>query len=198
MLPTFPALNDDFDAAVNLYLRMATRRYGIAIPKIGKSRISEGTKNVIVRPSGKAEKTKMVEAKVELKISGDDMRSLILPDLLGRLDAIAKDMAGQQEKHLFERLSELLKDTPNNLDARGEKFSPELFYKAINAIEIDFNPDGSANMPSIYIPPSMAEDVKAAVAQAENDQSFKERFDKLLLEKKEKWRAREADRQLVG
>jgi hypothetical protein len=198
VLPTSATLADEFNRAVTRFMRDATKRHGIAVSQIGRSRIFEGQKNVIVRPSGVHDETKIVEQSVELRIPGEEGRSLSLQGLLDHLVGLAKEMAGKQEQHLFATISEALAGTPNTVDAKGEKFSPELLYRAIETMEIDFKPDGTPIMPTLYISPAQAEGVKAAAAQADADPAFRKRFEQLMTKKKEQWRAREASRQLVG
>lgn len=198
MLPAFVTLTDQFDRATTRYMRDATKHHGIAVSKIGRSRIFEGQKNVIVRPTGERDETKMIEESVELRIPGEEARNLSLDGLLERLGGVAKEMAGRQERHLFATISETLAGKPNTVDAKGEKFSPELFYRMIEKIQIDFRPDGTPIMPTMYISPAQAKDVKAATIQADADPAFGKRFDEMMAKKREEWRAREASRQLVG
>lgn len=198
VLPTFATLADEFNRAITRFLREATKRHGVAVSQIGRSRIFEGKETIIVRPSGTHDETKMFRQSVELRIPVDEARSLSLQSLLERIDDVAKEMAAKQEKHLFATISESLAGTPNTLDAKGRKLSPELFYEMVDAIQIDFNSDGTPRMPTIYISPAQADNVKAVIAQAEADHAFKKRFDQLMAKKKEQWRVREASRQLVG
>lgn len=198
MLPTFATFDDEFNRAVSRFINESTKHHGIAISQVARATIFEGRKNVIVRPTGEHDETRREEQSVELTIPGEEARNLSLRGLLERLGGVAKEMAEKQERYLFATISETLAGTPNTIDAKGEKFSPETLYKAIEAIQIEFKPDGTPDMPTLYISPAQTENVKAAIRQAGADSNFDKRFKKMMEDKKEQWRAREASRQLVG
>jgi asparagine synthetase B (glutamine-hydrolysing) len=53
-------------------------------------------------------------------------------------------------------------------------------------------------MPVVHINPAQEEDVKAMIRRLETEPELKKRYDAIMMKKREEWRAREADRKLVG
>jgi hypothetical protein len=107
-------------------------------------------------------------------------------------------MAGQQIESFFEMMHQTTEKTGNVVDAGGKPFSPELMLEALEKIEIDFNSDGSPRMPTM----ALGEAQRAKLLESANDSEsmaiFEMRRDKIIDRKREEWRAREANRILVG
>ena len=78
----------------------------------------------------------------------DEPKEIGLQQLLDRLDEIAKDIAGQQSEHFFATLSEGAKKAGTTIDAQGQPLTPDLFLKMMETICINFNTDGTAQMPT--------------------------------------------------
>jgi hypothetical protein len=198
LLPEFPALKERFHQAVTRYLRDRARAHGVIVPDVPRSRIFEGRGHAIVRPSGETEVTQMFEAAAEMRIPIEDIPNLALDALLAKLDDIAESLASQQEKHLLQTIDAGLEKSGQTIDGKGKPFSPELVFLALEKIELDFNADGTARMPTVFVHPDQIPAVRAASATFDADPALKKRFDDIIAKKREEWRAREADRRLVG
>jgi hypothetical protein len=140
----------------------------------------------------------MHEAGSEVRIAADEIRSLHLPHLLQKLDAAAEEIVTKQAKNFYETISKGVEQVGNTLDAGGQRLTAELFLDAFQKILIDFNPDGSPQMPTVHISPDQQDDVTRMVQRLETEPALKQRFHDLIARKREEWRAREANRKLVG
>jgi hypothetical protein len=165
---------------------------------VPQGRVFEGRRNVIVREDGSEDETKMREVSAETRIAVDEMRELHLPKLLEKLDATVQEMAATQARHFYETMSEGVEKVGNTIDGGGQRFSAGLFLQAIEKIWIEFNADGSPQMPTVHISPNQTDDVKRTIERLESEPELKKRFDAIMINKREEWRAREADRKLVG
>jgi hypothetical protein len=65
-------------------------------------------------------------------------------------------------------------------------------------MHIDFNADGTAQFPEMHIHPDLSNAARMAFEELEKNPGLNQQFRRMISEKREEWRAREADRKLVG
>jgi hypothetical protein len=198
MIPDFPVLKEELNRAITCFMRERFKFHRGPLSDVPQGRVFEGRRNVIVRPDGSEDETKMREISAETRFAADDMRELHLPKLLEKLDAMVQEMAATQARHFYETMSEGVQKVGNTVDGGGQRFTAELFLQAMEKILIDFNADGSPEMPTVHISPNQTDDVKRMIERFESEPDLKKRFDTIMTKKREEWRAREADRKLVG
>lgn len=198
MLPEFPLLNEAFSRAVHRVLDERIRaRQGI-FGTVGRARMFEGERNIIVRPDGSDDPTVMREGRAELRISFDEMKGFGIQELLTRFEYIAEEMARQQSAYFLDTLSEGSKKAGTTIDAQGAPLTPQLLLRILETIQISFTADGVAQMPTILVSPGKEESVKAVIKELESNPELKKMHDNIFIKKREEWNAREADRILVG
>ena len=74
-----------------------------------------------------------------------------------------------------------------------------LYYDLMeNELEIDFDKDEQPELPTIVVHPDVFKNIAEKLAAFENDPEFRRKRAEILARKKLEWRAREADRKLVG
>ena len=158
----------------------------------------EGRVNTIIRPDGSEDPTSMNEGHAALSVPLDELNEFGLQQLLDRLDEIAKEMARQRSEYFFATIRDSSKKVGITIDAHGQPLTPDLFLRMIDTLWINFNADGTAQMPTLVIGPSSQDSVKGAIQQLENSPELKKKFNDIMIKKREEWNAREADRILVG
>lgn len=84
------------------------------------------------------------------------------------------------------------------LDAKGRKFDAQLVIELLEKMQIEFYPDGTPHEIFGDGPLFMPEKMAAVDKEFESNPELKRKFDEMMEKKKEEWRAREADRKLVG
>ena len=198
MLPDFPVLKDDLNKAITRVLQERARAYQGEIGNIRRARVFEGRRNVIVRTDGSEEETPLITSSAELSISFSELKDFDLPELLIRLDKIAFDIAEQQSRRFYEAMSEGIEKVGNTIDAQGGGITPELILKAFDTISIDFNSDGSPNLPTFHGNPAGQKAIESAMIEINTDPVLQRRFQGIMIKKREEWNAGEADRILVG
>jgi hypothetical protein len=198
MIPDFPVLKDELNRAITRFMRERFRVHQGPLSDVPQGRVFEGRRNVIVRQDGSEDETKMREVSAETRFAVDEIRELHLPKLLEKLDATVQEMAATQARHFYETMSEGVQKVGNTIDGGGQRFTAELFLQAMEKIWIEFNADGSPQMPTVHISPNQTDDVKRMIERLESESDLKKRFDTIMIKKREEWRAREADRKLVG
>jgi hypothetical protein len=198
MLPDFPNLKDDLNRAITRVMMERTRLYQGPIGTIRRARMFEGRLNTIVRPDGSREETPLIHSSAMLNISLPELAELDLPELLMRLDAIARDMAGQQSRQFYEAMSEGVARVGNAIDAQGQKLSPKLFLKGLDRVMIAFDSDGTPQMPTLHVHPSLQTEAQSVMDQIQNNPDLQKQFQEIMTRKREEWNAGQADRVLVG
>ena len=130
-------------------------------------------------------------------------RSAIIERGLDALrDSLAKATALQiQVMHetLLRKASDVTARVGNQVDAAGQPFSAELYFKILDTVQIDFDelerPDISGVRMVMH--PDQAERVRVLMEQWQQDESFQQRYKEIMLKKRDEWRDRESNRKLV-
>jgi len=198
MLPDFPSLKKSVAKGVNRYMRHRRKVHGHMFNEIPQRQIFEGDRTAVERPHEARDESKMVRLSAEMTVDIDELHAMSLEQVLRRYDEMVKDLVGQQIKHFFELMNTVTEKTGNVVDAKGQRLTPELFFEMLEKIQIDFNSDGSPNMPTILISPSQQDDVRAAQEQFESDPALRQRYENLMKSKFGEWGARQAIRTLAG
>ena len=99
---------------------------------------------------------------------------------------------------MFEAIDKGVKRVGNVIDNRGKPIGVETLFSALEKIEIDFDSSGNPNMPQMISGSGAHESMVNAAKAIEESPDLKARWNRLLSTKREQWRAREANRELVG
>lgn len=199
MLPDYPDVKAAVSRRLNLFLRRRAQMHrGGALSEVRNIRMHEGDTSGVVQEDGAKRETNFRETSAEVVITAAELPNLKFSDLLERLDRVAKSLGEQQAKLVFEDIAAAVKGKENEIDMKGEKFSSETMMRAIKAIRLDFDEKGNPIMPTMVIGAGMVPIIEAAQKQFDGDADAQRRWKALLADKRDEWRAREADRNLVG
>ncbi len=136
-----------------------------------------------------------IAAPVEIKFS--EVPELVGERLIRKVDALADEMARQTSQLGYSKIDELSSAAGTAVDGKGRPFSQEMFLKALESMEIDFDERGNPQM-EFHAHPDMVKVMVKRGAEWERDTNFKRRYRDLMQRKREAWRARESNRKLVG
>lgn len=114
-----------------------------------------------------------------------------------KFDEVAMDAADQQARLIFDTLSDVTEKAGNVIRKSG-KLTPDDFFEMIDKIQIDFNSDGTARMPSFYTNHELFMNMSDIFREIENSEELKKKLDVKMSMKKSEWRDRENNRKLVG
>jgi hypothetical protein len=100
---------------------------------------------------------------------------------------------------LFRKHSEAVARVGNQVDAGGQPFSADLYFKMLEAVQIDFDDHGRPDTSSIRLvmDPDQAQRVQPLMERWKNDEEFQRRYRKIMIKKRDEWRDRESNRKLV-
>lgn len=114
-------------------------------------------------------------------------------DLLAALDTAAESGLASLMPQFFANLGEICDAAGQTVDAGGRPLDHDLLLEAIEGVEITFDDEGNAQMPTLVVHPEMADKIAALPPPTpEQDQRFAE----MMQRKKEEFFARRRTRQL--
>ena len=163
-----------------------------------KYRIFEGKLILTIMDDGKIIKTEVQKLSGEIQILNDDVKSGNIQKAYGYIDKMAIDKAEKQISMAIKELIRITTETGQVTDNKGKPFDSELFFKALEGIDIDFKEDGTFDSLTFLIPPEITERVNQVLKELESNPDHKIRYDAIIERKRLEWRDRETSRKLVG
>lgn len=197
MLETAPKLERELDELLNDYVECAVSTFSPAISEIDRHRVFEGHRNLILRDTGEVDETDIRQVSGDAELKAETILYGTIQEILEAFLPAAESMASGQMQMLFEMLNETTEKTGNKVDGAGRTLSFDLILEALEKVEIAFDHEGNPDMPTMMVHP----DMRARLEALNNDpkkKEFEEKQQKLIDRKRLEWRAREANRTLVG
>lgn len=126
------------------------------------------------------------------------MEQNILSDeeILKNLDSVAQQIAEQRKKAVFKTVEEVTSKTGNVFNAKLSELGLGAFVEMLQRMPIDFNPDGSPQMPSIVCHPDVYRTLKEREEKG-LDEEAKKQMDAIIEQKRIDFLDRESRRRLA-
>ncbi|HAD17663.1 MAG TPA: hypothetical protein DCF81_12395 [Erythrobacter sp.] len=161
--------------------------------------VHEGQATSIARPSGETEATPLKTHSATLEIPRMKVGEFTQQHQ-AFLEGIAEQFAASQSRQVIEAITLSTEKTGNIIDGKGEKFSEDLMYKALESMAHSFGPDGQWEAPSLVVSP---EQMKRIVEHEksrtpEERAAFDKRLKNLIIKKKAEHDSEQAGRILAG
>ena len=137
----------------------------------------------------------LISGRIAIKI--EEVPELTLEKVLAKFDEMILYMVRQQTGLALEQLS---KEIPadQSIDAKGKQLDADLFLRMLETIQLEFYPDGRPHELRFIGSLFSTDRLEAVKAELRNNSELRQRYEGLIARKKEEWRAREVDRELVG
>ena len=158
--------------------------------------IFEGKRSLIQRPDGEEEEIEMKRLSVKTEIHSEKILYGTIQDILKCLQPVGEAMKTEQEKVILEAADKATEETGNIVEGKDRTLSHEMILEALAMTQIDFDRDGKP-MFFLYCSPSMYSRIQELTNDPKSVE-FKNQYDELIKRKRSEWRAREANRVLVG
>lgn len=197
MLPRFKNLDRLFAKAEQRFVHQAVRGDGI-LQRIDGHVVHEGERTAIRRADDSLDETDLVSHGAEIKFGFDEIEEIDLQMVLNKLRSLAEQFAGQRVEHLAKTLNEVTTKTGNTLDAKGRPLKVDDIFAMFEKMQINFERNESAGDMVIWTSPQMSPVLKRLQKEIDASPILQRRWDKLMDTKKDEYREREADRNLVG
>lgn len=196
MLPRIGALELEFDDALAHYVRSRSRRDGL-MREIHGHVIHEGGATGIQRTPNEFEKTEMVAAQAEAKISFAEIESLDANYIIKLANEIADQFGRQLSQNLFKTMDQATAKTGQRVDGRGTPLTNELIMEMLSKMPINFEKSPHGDV-SIVVAPQMLPRLEALERELNEDPALRSKMDALMDKKRNEFREREINRNLAG
>lgn len=196
MLPDFPETKQLFSRFFRTYARRKARLIS-PFGEVQTKYIHEGRGMKIVRADRSESNTQVEQLSSQMEIRFDEQEYLTFENALRKHDEMILDMVRKQVAMTLERMDEEI-PASQMVDAKGKPPDAELILQMLETMEIEFYPDGTPHELHVIGGLFTPERMQAAEDELNRSPVLRKRHDKLMAEKKRKWRDREASRKLVG
>lgn len=196
MLPDFPETKKLFSRFFRTYMRQKIREIS-PYSELRTCYLHEGRSMKIIRADQSESTSNVEELSTHLEINNDEIANLTLQKSIEKHDAMIADLVRKQTHFIRERISSKLPES-QTLDAKGRRFGAQVIIEMLEKMQIEFHPDGTPHELFMDGPLFTSENLATAEKELESNSELKSRFDEMLEKKRDEWRAREADRKLVG
>jgi hypothetical protein len=193
MVPEYPRIAAGLNWCYREYVRREVGRHLGHLSEIRSVLQFEGTETVLTRADGSRENVGMVRIEAGGRVF---TRTSTLDTILTELSSLALDMAHQQSRSVYAAMDKVCEESGQTFDARGQRLDADLFLKALEMVEIDFDDLGRPRLPTLVV--GGGPDAVRTLLSQQDDPEVKKRFDALISDKYEAWRDREASRKLAG
>lgn len=194
MLPDWPELKKEIRSRLDRYVYLRMGEDNPFFQEVSRHQIFEGTQLATHRASGEKDASRLKEISAEFALKNEEASTLTLQGLLDKLDAVAQELAKGHGAFVTETMREVTERTGNTV---AGKLGLSTILEAIEKMHIEFDEEGD-NRLCFVIHPSMRKAVERADAEFRSSPEQQEQLNEAMRRKYLDWRAREADRALVG
>jgi len=128
----------------------------------------------------------------ELQFSYDDMVNYEIEEFCVQIYNALNSRIKRMHEMLIGSINEITSITGNTIDAEGKEFSYDLILDMLEKIDIDFNENGEAILPTILMSDKMMEKVK----EIQPSETQENRLREIIEEKKKEYYAQKHIRKL--
>lgn len=194
MLPDFLKTKENLKKMLDSEMQKAQFRHMGPFADTPKSEIVERDKVILIRSDGSREEVEMkkAEAKVETKL--EEVEEMTHEKVLDKIDTLAREMAKQIAKTAYETMSEAAEEVGNVTSADGRPLSIDLLLEGLEKMHLSFDEEGQPSGLRLVAHPKMSSALEKIYSQIESHPRYQE----LMERKREEWRVRENNRELVG
>jgi hypothetical protein len=135
----------------------------------------------------------------EFVLTREEMRTFNVAAIQKKLMRVAEDFGNDQTKRLLEVATQAANEAGNVVNGLGEELSPNKVFELLRRVQMEFDPVTLQPNPgmSFVMHPDMAARIQPKIAAWEQDPEFNAEHQRIIDQKREEWRAREARRKLV-
>jgi hypothetical protein len=196
MLPRIAKLDRQFVEAIQFYVRERSRGNSV-LRKIKAHVVHEGKSTAIRRSPTEIELTKLIQATVETRMMHDEIESIDLAYILSKAEEISADFERQISAHLFKTLEEVTDQTGLKKDARGQRLTNDMLIELFSMMQINFERSQGGDF-LIVAAPGMEATFKKLEREMTENPEIKAKWNAMMERKRNEFREREINRNLVG
>lgn len=198
MLPDFPSIKKAFDEKAQLHLAARVRECMGALAAIPTFRVHEGTHLGHRNELGDKPVVEPVGGAATITITDEEIENSSWNTVLRKYDDAAISIAKGATSTILGALDKSTTEHGQVVDAKGGKLRPEHLFDMLKKLWISFDEEGAPQFPGILSGPSGMAAFQAVLTEIDSDPSLARTFVGIMDDKREAWRAREANRTVVG
>jgi hypothetical protein len=165
---------------------------------VPKSSVHEGHGTMMMRADGSCEANEFETSEGEFAIPMEALKEENLEQLFARMRPLIESQARARTESMLRTMEAASRAAGTATDTKGEAITAELILESWEKLDIEFMSNGVPRWPQMVFHPSKQDRVDAELIRLQTVPELRERMQTLLSRKREDWRAREADRILVG
>lgn len=196
MFPDFPETKRLFNRFFQTYAQRKARLIS-PFADVQIRYLHEGRSMKVKRADESESSSEVQQLSSTFEIKHDEIPELTFDKVIEKYDAVILDMVQQQTGFAFNRLNEEIPES-QNIDAKGRKLDAEIIIEMLETIQLEFYPDGRPHELHVFGGLFSPERLRAVDEEFKNNPELQKRHDELMARKRDEWRAREANRKLVG
>ena len=194
MLPDFLKTKEKLKKMHNTEMKKAQCRHLGPFADTPKSEIFEGDEVILTRSDGSREEVEMKEAEGKMEIKLKEIEEMTHERILDKIDTVAREMSKQIAKSGYEVIDKAAQEVGNVTSADSEPLSIDLLLEGLEKMHLSFDEDGQPSGLTLVAHPKMSSALEKIYSQIESHPRYQE----LMERKREEWRVRENNRELVG
>ncbi len=193
LLPDLTSIRKELDELLVEFLQRRSR---------ARSGVMHQIKNVVMyecqgyeqhRSDGSVDNQGLAPIEGTIRLDPREIEQKGFTAVLEAYDQAAAKLGDAMKEYFFHRMDEIVTEAGQSWDAGGRQLSPELIFECYEKLDIDFDSKGMPCLPTLVVPPSMADRI-SKWNMTDEQQS---RFEQIIEQKRLAWRNRESDRRLV-
>jgi hypothetical protein len=196
MLPRIAKLDHQFADAIEHYVQTRSRGNSV-LREIRAHVIHEGKDTAIRRSPTELEPTKLIKASVETRMTSQEIEDIDLAYILSKANEISAEFERQLSTHLFQTLEQVTDQTGLKMDARGGRLTNDMLIELFSTMQINFERSQSGDL-TLVTAPGMAVTFQRLEHEINENSEIRARWNAMMEQKRNEFREREINRNLVG
>jgi hypothetical protein len=197
MLPSLAKLDRDFSEACYELVQACARSRGLIGQIKSHHVIHEGKTNAIRRSEADFEQIQMFKATAEATMHFDEIDEVDFKYIGKKIIELADQFETQLSKTLLQTFDDVTRATGQVVDARGQPLTNEVVLEMLSKMAIDFEGSKHGDL-TLVTPPQMVPTFRKLDMEFKTNREIRKKFDDLMEKKRDEFREREINRNLVG
>jgi hypothetical protein len=197
VLPEYLELKTEIAEYLNRYLQLRVAGHSGLMRVIPTVRFLEGGSHAMHHVDGKLSSKEFREFGAERSSPVAELEKMDFAGVLREVDVMAERLAREMATHAFQTMDEAAEATGNVVDSRGQPMTGAMLLQMLERLPLSFDADGP-RLGLFITHPQQSAAAAAMLRSLEEDPELRMEYHRILEQKREQWRAREASRRLVG
>ncbi|MBX3521912.1 MAG: hypothetical protein KF807_01760 [Xanthobacteraceae bacterium] len=185
------------DEANARFMRRLTRQDGI-LSQISAHIIHEGRATAIVRQDLSVDKTEMVSNEASTELSFSEIENITADAIIAKLVEMARQFREQATTHLLNTMNKVTSETGQVYDAKGKPLTNEAIFEMLEMMPIDFEKNKNVGDLVVLTAPAMMPVFQKLEEEMKANPELRKKHQAILEKKRDEYRTREINRNLVG